>query len=182
MKRIILTVVILLIVVGLVACSNPMEAAVSQMAESSEASAGAEDSSPDGDDTQDDTQMDMDMDIDEDGGSINISGDDGNISIEGSEDGMPWPGDKLPSGIPEVPGVKVVMVMDMDGGVLVGFENFDEATAQAYISQLEGMGWESVMEFNDEDGYSNMLSNQDATLQLTWTSDDSAGTLTYIAE
>jgi hypothetical protein len=178
MKRIVLTVIILLIVAGLVACSNPMEAAVSQMAENSETSASAEDGSPDGDDTQ----MDMDMDIDEDGGSINISGDDGNISIEGSEDGMPWPGDKLPSGIPEVPGVTVVMVMDMDGGVLVGFENFDEATAQAYIAQLEGMGWESVMEFNDEDGYSNMFSNQDATLQLTWTSDDSAGTLTYIAE
>ena len=80
--------------------------------------------------------------LDEDGGSVEISGDDGNVTIEGSEDGMPWPGDKLPSSVPEIPGVTVVMVMDMDGGVLIGFENFDQAAAAAYVTTAErhGMG------------------------------------------
>ncbi len=176
MKRIILTVIILLIVAGLVACANPLEAAVSQLAEESEASSSVDDGSSDSGDAQ------MDIDVDEDGGSIEISGDDGNITIEGSEDGMPWPGDKLPSSVPEISGVTVVMVMDMDGGVLVGFENFDEAAAAAYVTQLKGMGWESVMEYTDDESYSSILSNGDETLQIGWSSEDNAGTLTYMAE
>ncbi len=159
-----------LMVAGLVACANPLEAAVSQMAENN-GSQEASDSGSSGD-------SQMDIDINEDGGSINISGEDGNVSIQGDDNGMAWPADKL-SGVPEIPGVKVVMVMDMGEGIMVGFEDCDQSTAQGYISTLKSSGWEAAMEINADDGYSSVFTKGNESIQFTWSGDENAGSILY---
>jgi len=172
MKKIIIAIIVLLMVAGLAACANPLKAAVSQMAENND----AQDNSDSGAASNDGQ---MDIDINEDGSSINISGDDGNVTIEGDEDGMAWPGDKLPSSVPEISGVKVVMVMDMDGGVLVAFEGCEQATADAYIAQLAGAGWDSSMNLNSDEGYTIFFEKGNEVLQFGWSKADKTGSILY---
>jgi uncharacterized protein YxeA len=176
MKKILITVIILLIAAGLVACTNPMEAAISQMVENNDAQNSSEGGSEDnasGSDGQ------MDVDIDENGNSVTISGDEGNVTYQGDENGMPWPGDKLPSSVPEIPGAKVVMVMDMDGGVMVAFENCEQAMADAYLASLKSAGWESTMNINTDEGYSEFFSKGNETLTFGWSSSDKTGSIIY---
>jgi hypothetical protein len=167
MKRILITILVLLMIVGLAACSNPLEAAVSQAAEDNAAQESSADASQESSESASQDTSD--------------SGDDQmDIDISGDENGMAWPSDKLPSGIPEISGVKVVLVMDMGDGVSVGFEGLTQANAESFISQLEGMGWETVMDIDAEEGRSQMLTKGDETLQLNWSSEDGTGALLYI--
>jgi hypothetical protein len=176
MKKILIVVIVVSLVVALTACGNALEAAVSQMAEEENTAQSSESS-----DLVDDSSADasMDIDISEDGGSINISGEDGNINIQGDENGMPWPSDKLPSSVPEISGVTVVMVMDMDEGVMVAFEDCDQAAAESYISTIKGSGWSTDMELNSDDGYTGIFSNGNETLTFGWSSSDATGSVMY---
>lgn|GEM_PF-3318956 len=174
MKRILIVLIILLIAAGLVACANPMQAAISQMAENND----AENSSDSGtEDNADEGQADIN--VSDNGSSIEITGEDGNATLQGDENGMAWPSDKLPSSVPEISGVKVVMVLDMDEGVMVAFENCDKAAAEAYIAKLKSAGWATGMELNADDGYTGFFTKGNESISFGWSTSDLTGSLIY---
>jgi len=149
------------LVVGLVACGNAREKAAENIIENMA-----------GDD--------IDVDIDDDGDSITITSDEGEVSIQGDEDGMPWPGDKLPSNVPKLKGVKVVAVIDAGTGVMIGFEDCDNNTANAYVDQIKASGWNVTLEMESE-GMRNIIADNanNEFLQFGWDSEDGSGTITY---
>ncbi len=172
MKKVLIVVLVLFLVIGLVGCRKAQENAVENMIEGMmEAQSGEN----------------IDIDIDDSGddeGSITISGDDGKTTIEGDEAGMPWPVDKLPDNVPKIPGVKVLMVMDEGGGTAVVFNECDKSMAEAYVTQLEQLGWNIDMNMNSSDGMTVMFTNDaDEFLQLYWGSEDGgSGSISYAKE
>lgn len=165
MKRILIVLLIALLVMGLVSCGNAREKAAEKMIENMiEAEAGE----------------DVDIDVDDGGGDITISGEDGEISIQGNEDGMPWPSDKLPGNVPEVKGVKVVSIMDAGTGIAIIFENCNANIAEDYIKQIESNGWEIMMNMDSEGFHMIMATNSNnEMLQFDWEEEDGGGTVTY---
>lgn len=165
MKKILIVLLIAFLILGTVSCGNAREKAAENMIENMiEAEAGE----------------DVDIDVDDGGGSITISSEEGEISIQGNEDGMPWPSDKLPSNVPEMQGVKVVSIMDAGTGVAIVFDNCDTNTAEDYIKQIESIGWK--IEFSlDQEGYHTIIANNsnNEMLQISWDEEDNSGSLTY---
>lgn len=165
MKKILLVLLITLLVLGLISCGNAREKAAENMLENIlEEEAGGE----------------VDVDVDDGGGSITISNDEGEFSIQGDEDGMPWPSDKLPANVPEVKGVKVVSVMDAGTGVSIIFQDCNVNIAQDYISQIEANGWEIMMNMDSEGFHIISATNsQNEMLQFSWEEEDGGGSVTF---
>lgn len=124
-------------------------------------------------------QEGKDVDIDVSGdGSVQIKDKDEQVTID-SGTGMLWPGDKLPTKVPPVPGVKVEMVMDMGTGILVSFTGCDQATAEAYAANLKSLGWESSMDMQTEDGYVFVFASDNESLTFSWEKQGESGSITY---
>lgn len=165
MKKILIVLLIALLLLGIVSCGKARENAAENMIENIIENQAGED---------------VDVDVDDGGGSITISSDEGEISIQGDEDGMPWPGDKLPSNVPEVKGVKVISVMDVGEGVYISFENCSNDIGENYIKEIENSGWEITFSM-DQEGYHTIIANNnnDEMLQFGWDEEDNFGDLTY---
>lgn len=165
MKKILIVLLIALMVMGIVSCGKAREKAAENMIENMiEAEAGEE----------------VDIDVDDGGGSITISSDEGDISIQGDASGMPWPSDKLPGNVPEVKGVKVVSIMDVGTGVAIIFENCNVSIAEDYIKQIESNGWEIMMNMDSEGFHMITATNsQNEMLSFAWEEEDGGGEVTY---
>lgn len=168
MKKILIVLLIAFLILGIVSCGKAREKAAENMIENIIEAEAAE------------AGENVDIDVDDGGGSITISGEDGEISIQGNEDGMPWPSDKLPGNVPEVKGVKVLSVMDADTGVAIIFDNCNSKIAEDYIKQIEANGWEIMMNMDSEGFHMISATNsQNEMLQLSWDEGDTSGSLTY---
>ena len=97
MKKILFVLLIALLVFGLIACGKSIgEKAVENMIEGMMEKEGVE----------------VDVDVDDDRDTVTIETEEGGMTIEGNESGMPWPNDKLPGNVPDHKGVTVVTVID----------------------------------------------------------------------
>lgn len=165
MKKILFLLVIVVMVVGLVACANARENAVENILENIlEKELGEK----------------IDIEIDDDGESFTIKTEEGEVSFESDESGIPWPSDKLPGNVPELKGVKVVSVIDVGTGILISFEDCDKNTANAYIDQIKASGWNISVEIETGDIHSIIADNDnDEFLQFGWDSVYKSGSVTY---
>lgn len=165
MKKILFLLVIVVMVVGLVACANARESAVENIIENIiEKESGEK----------------IDIDIDEGGDSVTIKTEEGEVTFESDEGGMPWPSDKLPAGFPMLNGVTVVSVIDVGTGILIYFEDCDENTADAYIDQIKASGWNISVEVETGDMRSIIADNDnDEFLQFSWDSVYKSGSVAY---
>ena len=112
MKKVLILMIVLCMVVVLVACGKSAEEkAVEQIAEQmvEEMTEGIVDAN--------------DISVDSDEGTVTIGDGEDQVVIEGSESGMPWPKDKLPSNVPELKGATVVSIASTEEGILIGFED-----------------------------------------------------------
>ena len=178
MKRLLIVFLIAFLAIGLVACGGPPgdkndksdgnwgdgadEAAAEKMIEDM---SGGE----------------VDVDIDDGGDSITISSEEGDLVIEGDEDGMPWPSDKLPSNVPELKGVKVITTMDAGAGISIMFEGCDNGEGEAYIRALTAAGWNITMEMESEGLHTIMCDNgKNEFLHFSWIEEEEgAGSITF---
>ena len=165
MKKILFVLLIALLVIGLIACANAREKAVENMIEEIIEKEGG---------------GDVDIDIDEGGDSIKIETEEGEMTIEGDEGGMPWPSDKLPAGFPKLNGVTVTAVIDAGGGIMIGFEGCTQNAADAFISNFTSSGWKITFEMESEGIKSVMVSKgDDEFVQISWEPDSGEGSITY---
>lgn len=164
MKRILIVLVTVFLVIGLVACGGRQslqEAAAEKLIESM-AGEG------------------VDIDIDDGGDSVTIKTEEGEVTFEGDEGGMPWPSDKLPAGFPMLSGVTVTAVIDSGTGIIIGFEDCNEKIADDYISAVKAAGWNIKLDL-DSEGL-RMIAGDNAkneTLQFSWQEDDGNGQVMY---
>ena len=173
MRKILLIAVVALLILGLVACTpkNLAEQAIEQ-----QAAQQGEDVDVDIDDDSMTIQNDdEEVVINNDGDSVSVSGEDGNLNMG---EGVEWPSD-MPANVPEVPGVTVIMVMDVAEGLMVSFEGCDQATADAYIATLKSLGWDALMETTTADGYVLIFESGDESLVFNWYKEEGAGSVTY---
>lgn len=163
MKKILFVLLIALLVIGLIACGKSMgEKAVENMIEGMMENEG------------------VDVDVDDGGDTVTIDTGEGEMVIESDEDGMAWPGGKLPSNVPEVKGVKVVGVIDVGSGIVVTFENCSKKNADDYISQMKANGWEISFDM-EADGARIVMAgnNKDEMMQFGWEEESGDGEITY---
>ena len=166
MKKFLIVVLIVVMALVLMACGK---SAAEKMAEEMMENVAAE------------SGEDVDVDIDGDGesGSITVSDGENEMVIESDEDGMAWPGDKLPGSVPELSGVKIVAVQAMDMMVSIYFEGCDESTGQAYIAAMKANGWDIITEIDMEDAHQVQAQIGEEWLHFTWTEDDGSGGVVY---
>ena len=92
-----------------------------------------------------------------------------------------WPSDKLPDTVPPIPGISILDVMCDDESVAIMFEGCDQATADAYVSQLESMGWELWSEDIDDGYYYHDFENpENELLSFIWSSNDDIGSILWL--
>ncbi|MBT3320044.1 MAG: hypothetical protein HN389_09815 [Clostridia bacterium] len=165
MKKILFVLLIALLVMGLIACANAREKAAENLIEEMiEKESGEK----------------IDIDIDDGGDSITMETEEGEMTIEGDEDGMAWPSDKLPAGFPKLNGVTVTTVIDAGGGIMIGFEGCTQSAADAFISNFTAGGWKITMEAESEGTKIVMASKGDSEyVQLGWEPESGEGSITY---
>ncbi len=186
MKKFFLVVLIVLLVLTLLACGKSLEQKVTeQMLESMAEQDGADadiDVDLNGDDVDLHIEEDgtsVDLDVDGDSGSMTISDGDNDMAIEFNGEAS-WPGDKMPSYVPELGGVTLVGTTYMDPVVSVFFEGCTQSIAAAYAAQMEASGWEIVSTLDIDGTHQVQGTNADGEwLQFTWTDEDGSGGLTY---
>ena len=170
MKKVAFLLILVLLVIGLVACGPSPEQIVENMMQEA-----MNDESGNGD-------VDIDMDTDGDGGSLTISDGENEMVFEGDTDGIGWP-DDMSGHVPQIPGVKVTGKMDSEMGLWIYFEGCDKGIADSYVTQLEGIGWESFMEMQEEGSFVIQFQKDEKEyLTFSWSSDDSTGALLYAAD
>lgn len=168
MKRVLTILLIVVMVLVLVSCGkarqNAQEQAIENMIENI-MEAGNED---------------VDVDIDSDGESISITSDEGNVTIDSDDDGISWPGDKLPNNVPQPKGVKVISVIDVGEGVYIVFEGVTTKIAEDYEKAMSSNGWEVNFTYDEEGAHTTMATNSsDEMLQFFWDEEDGRGEITY---
>ena len=106
--------------------------------------------------------------------------DDEQINITGDENGMRWPGDKLPAYVPEIIGAEIVFVMDAGTGVSILFEGCTAQIAQDYEQKMIQNGWEIAFNY-DSEGFHTITAQNSAgeVLQLSWDEEDGAGEIIF---
>jgi len=163
MKKILFVLLIALLVIGLIACGkSAVEKAAENMIEEIMEKEG------------------VDVDVDDGGDTVTIETEEGDVTIEGDEGGMPWPNDKLPGNVPELKGVKVVAVINAGSSIMIGFEDCDKNTADAYIDQIKASGWKISLDMESEGTRIIMAGNSnDEYFQFGWDSEDGSGEITY---
>ena len=166
MKKFLIIVLIVMLVLGMMACGkSAQENLVEQIMEQAAAESGED--------------VDIDIDSDGDGGSMTISNGDEEMVIESDSDGVAWPTDKLPSSVPKMDGVKVVAVQALSGMVTVYFEECDASEAQVYVTAIKTNGWEIITEINMEGAQQIQAQIGEEWLQFTWAEEDGAGWVSY---
>jgi len=165
MKKMLFVLLIMLLVIGLIACGKSIgEKAAENMIEEIMEKEGVE----------------VDVDVDDGGDTVTIETEEGGMTIEGDEGGMPWPNDKLPGNVPELKGVKVVTVIDAGSGIMIGFEGCDKNNVDAYIKLIKSNGWNVAMDMESDGTRIIMAGNSnDEFLQFGWNSEDGSGEITY---
>lgn len=193
MKKILIVLIIACMVVGLVACAKPTEQQIAEKVinEIAKNIDDAEDMFEDEDyeELSDEEAeewvesfTDGDIDINEQEGTVTIGDGEDQVVFEGSESGMPWPGDELPANVPELKGVTVVSTMDTGDGILIGFEGCDAGEASAYREQIKSVGWNVMMDMSDDAGGMVMAGNDAGeSLMFVWDTEEQGGAVTYSA-
>jgi len=116
----------------------------------------------------------------ENGGKITISDGEDQLVFESSEDGMPWPSDELPANVPELKGIIVVSVANVNEGVLIGFEGCDNDEALTYKEEITSAGWNVLLDMGADTGGMLTTSNDDGeTLMFVWDTEEEGGAITY---
>lgn len=170
MKKILVILIAVLMASGLVACSKPTEKEITE-------ELAKEIAKEIGEEIVD--LEDISVDTDEDG-KITVDDGEDQLVIEGSEDGMPWPGDELPGNVPELKGVLVISVASTGEGLLIGFEECDNEEGLAYIEELLSNEWTILMNMTDESGgMINASSEAGEFLIFVWNVEEGGGALTY---
>ena len=106
------------------------------------------------------------------------------IDDDNSTDGsVAWPSDKLPDNVPEIPGVLISsnILLD-DNSVIIFFEGCDQDIADAYVAQLEDIGWQVGDETTVDGTDMIILSDSDATLMFSWNAADGTGDVFYMKD
>ncbi len=123
---------------------------------------------------------DVDIDIDDGGDSVTINSGDEEVSFEGSENGMAWPTDELPSNVPVLSGVKVVGKINVGNGVSLAFEGCSNSMGEKYVNEMKAMGWEITMEMEADGVHMTTAQNGDEYMQFSWSEEDNGeGGMTY---
>ncbi|MBT3320045.1 MAG: hypothetical protein HN389_09820 [Clostridia bacterium] len=163
MKKILFVLVIVIMIIGLVACANARENAVENIIENMiEKESGEK----------------IDIDIDADGDGMTMKTEEGEITVQDDDSGLAWPGDKLPAGFPVFGGAKVTTVIDADGGVLIGLAGVTQNDADNFIGNFTTGDWETS---TIESAGTNIFSadNDDEFMSFSWNSEEGNGTITF---
>jgi hypothetical protein len=166
MKRILFVMLIAFLVFGLIACGQSMgEQAVENMLEQM---------------IEEESGGDVDVDISDDGDTVSFESDEGEVTIEGDEGGMPWPSDKLPAGFPVLQGATIVAVIDAGTGIMIGFEDCSQGAADAFMSNFTTGGWKVTLEMESEGQKIIMASKgENEFVQFGFSPEDGDGSITY---
>ena len=93
---------------------------------------------------------------------------------------LTWPKDKLGS-VPQLKGITITEITDIENGVLMTFEGCDEKETKMYTYQLTKEGWEFTTENTDE-GKTAFASKQNESLIFfspIYDGNNEIGTITY---
>ena len=125
----------------------------------------------------------IDIDVDDGGDTVTIKSEDGDVVIEGSEGGQPWPAGDVPSYVPEVNGAKIIGTMKSGTGIMIIFEDCPKAQAEAYKGAMVAAGWNIQTELEMEGDLVYIASKGDSeSLTFSWSGEDGSGGVTYGAE
>ena len=163
MKKILFVLVIAIMVVGLVACVGARENAVENMIENMiERESGEK----------------VDIDFDNDGDGVTIKTDEGEVTVQDDDRGLPWPSDKLPAGFPVLGGAKVTTVIDTGSGILIGLGGVTQNDADNFIGNFTTGDWETA---TIESAGTNIFSANkgDEFMQFSWNLEEGNGNITY---
>ena len=163
MKKILFVLVIVVMTVGLVACMGARENAVENMIENMiERESGEK----------------VDIDFDDGGDGVTIKTEEGEVTVQDDDSGLPWPSDKLPAGFPVLGGATVTTVIDANGGVLIGLGGVTQNDADNFIGNFTTGDWEtSTIESAGTKIFS--ADNDDEFMSFSWNPEEGNGTITY---
>lgn len=168
MKRIIWIVISIMFVLGIAACGTPKDGNLTR-GEEAQVEAMIEDM----------VGEDVDVDVSDGGDSVKISTDEGDIMVEGSESGIPWPKDSLPESVPEFKGITVLGKIGTDSSVTISAEGFTAENAQAYIAAMESAGWEIKMNVDTEGDHMITSEKGNEMLSFSWSEEEGSGVVMY---
>lgn len=168
MKKLVVIMICATLVIGIAACGAPNNGELTR-GEEAKVEAMMEDVIGD----------DVDVDVSDSGDSVKIATDEGNIMIEGSEAGIPWPKDSLPESVPEFKGITVLGKIGTDSSVTISAEGFNADNAQAYIAAMESAGWEIKMNMDAEGSHMISAEKGGEMLSFSWSEEDSSGVVMY---
>lgn len=167
-KKLVVMIICVMLVIGIAACGAPNDGQLTR-GEEAKVEAMIEDIAGD----------DVDVDVSDGGDSIKISTDEGNVVVEGSESGIPWPKDSLPESVPEFKGITVLGKIGTDSSVTISAEGFNTDNAQAYIAAMESAGWEIKMNMDTEGDHMISAEKGSEMLSFSWSEDDGSGVVMY---
>lgn len=168
MKKLVVIMICAMLVIGIAACGAPNNGELTR-GEEAKVEAIIEDMVGD----------DVDVDVSDGGDSVKIATDEGDIMIEGSESGIPWPKDSLPESVPEFKGITVLGKIGTDSSVTISAEGFNADNAQAYIAAMESAGWKINMNMDAEGDHMISAENGNEMLSFSWSEDDGSGVVMY---
>lgn len=178
MKKVLVLLMVVCMVFGLAACGKSAKESIAEKIEDKIAEEVAEELVEKAIENIGEVE-DITIDADKDG-KIVVSDGENTLVVEGNEEGMPWPSDKLPSSVPELKDVLVVSVADSAGMILIGFEECTGEQALAYKDEIVEAGWNVLMDMSQDDGGMLTTSNEDGeALMFVWDTEEGGGAVTY---
>lgn len=112
-------------------------------------------------------------------GSADFSENNDSIAAQGQEISSEWPSDKLPANVPPITGATVVLVMDMDEGVIISLGNLSQTVAEDYANSLKQLGWEPIYQETQGQDNTIIFEQGNASLTFGWYTDDNTGSIIY---
>ena len=145
MKKVIIIGMVLILTLGLIACSpqKAIEKAIMNQ---------------------------MGVDVSSDGDTYTIKGEDGDSSISVG-DNQKWPKDKMGE-LPELK-CKVLSTVSTNDGAVVIFDEVSKADAKSYVEKLKSLGYDNdIWEMEGEEMLTFTGSNGDIVVSFSWVPND----------
>ena len=113
--------------------------------------------------------------------AVNDTQESNNNNEEPEEINLDWPKDKLPSGVPELKGITITKISDIENGIEITFTGCDENETKMYTVKLKNSGWDFQTN-NDETGKTVFATKQNESLVFfspIYDDTNDIGTITY---
>ncbi len=91
---------------------------------------------------------------------------------------LPWPKDLLPKSVPQLKGITITEIADIEDGVMITFEGCSANETKLYVNQIKNAGWDFKTS-NDESGKTVTASKPNETLIFISSPDTEDGSIAY---